>query len=192
MKKIIVGISAADGVEIGLRLLKLMKEVPDLESHLVVSRSGEKNLRLQCAVEPERLAEMADYCYDSEDMAAPIASGSFVTEGMIVAPCSMKTLAAIANGYGDNLLVRAADVCLKERRRLVLMPREMPLGINHIRNMLSAAECGCSIVPPMLTFYNGSRTIEDMVDHALGKAMLQFGICLPGFKSWKGSENNWR
>ena len=119
-------------------------------------------------------------------MAAAISSGSFYTDGMIVAPCSMKTLSAIANGYSDSLLIRAADVCIKECRKVVLMPREMPLSRIHLRNMSLAAEAGCVIVPPMLTFYNGSKSVDDMVNHALGKALMQFGIVLPGFQSWRG------
>ena len=105
---------------------------------------------------------------------------------MIVAPCSMKTLSAIANGYSDSLLIRAADVCIKECRKVVLMPREMPLSRIHLRNMSLAAEAGCVIIPPMLTFYNGSKSVDDMINHALGKALMQFGIVLPGFQSWRG------
>ena len=177
MKKIIVGISAADGVQIGVRLLKLLREIPDVETHLVMSRNG----MVRAAV-----AALADVCYPPEDLAAAISSGSFYTDGMIVAPCSMKTLSAIANGYSDSLLIRAADVCIKECRKVVLMPREMPLSRIHLRNMSLAAEAGCVIVAPMLTFYNGSKSVDDMINHALGKALMQFGIVLPGFQSWRG------
>ena len=119
-------------------------------------------------------------------MTAEVASGSFWTDGMIVAPCSMRTPAAGAHGYADNLLVRAADVCIKEGRRVVLMPRETPVSIIHIKNMLAAAEAGCAIVPPMLTFYNRPQEIGDIVDHVLGKALMQFGIIPPGFRPWGG------
>lgn len=129
---------------------------------------------------------LADVCYPPEDLAAAISSGSFYTDGMIVAPCSMKTLSAIANGYSDSLLIRAADVCIKECRKVVLMPREMPLSRIHLRNMSLAAEAGCVIIPPMLTFYNGSKSVDDMINHALGKALMQFGIVPPGFQSWRG------
>lgn len=186
MKKIIVGISAADGVQIGVRLLTLLREIPDVETHLVMSRNADTNLRLELGMDRAAAEALADVCYPPEDLAATISSGSFYTDGMIVAPCSMKTLSAIANGYSDSLLIRAADVCIKECRKVVLMPREMPLSRIHLRNMSLAAEAGCVIIPPMLTFYNGSKSVDDMVNHALGKALMQFGIVLPGFRSWRG------
>ena len=126
MKKLIVGISAADGVRIGQRLLELLWKMPEVETHLVISRAAERNFQLECGANAADVKALADHCYEPEDMSAAIASGSFITEGMIVAPCSMKALSAIAHGYADNLLVRAADVCLKEKRRVVLMPRETP------------------------------------------------------------------
>ena len=122
MKKLIVGISAADGVRIGQRLLELLWKMPEVETHLVISRAAERNFQLECGANAADVKALADHCYEPEDMSAAIASGSFITEGMIVAPCSMKALSAIAHGYADNLLVRAADVCLKEKRRVVLMP----------------------------------------------------------------------
>lgn len=189
MKKIIVGISAADGVQIGVRLLKLLRETPELETHLVMSRNTDTNLRLELGMGRAEAEALADVCYQPENLAAAISSGSFYTDGMIVAPCSMKTLSAIANGYSDSLLTRAADVCIKECRKVVLMPREMPLSRIHLRNMSLAAEAGCVIVPPMLTFYNGSRSVEEMVDHALGKALMQFGITPSGFRSWQGGDS---
>ena len=172
MKKIIVGISAADGVQIGVRLLTLLREIPDVETHLVMSRNADTNLRLELGMGRAAAEALADVCYPPEDLAAAISSGSFYTDGMIVAPCSMKTLSAIANGYSDSLLIRAADVCIKECRK--------------VRNMSLAAEAGCVIVPPMLTFYNGSKSVDDMINHALGKALMQFGIVPPGFQSWRG------
>ena len=189
MKKIIVGISAADGVQIGVRLLKLLRETPEVETHLVMSRNADTNLRFELGMSRAEVEALADVCYQPEDLAAAISSGSFYTDGMIVAPCSMKTLSAIANGYSDSLLTRAADVCIKECRKVVLMPREMPLSRIHLRNMSLAAEAGCVIVPPMLTFYNGSRSVEEMVDHALGKALMQFGITPSGFRSWQGGDS---
>lgn len=189
MKKIIVGISAADGVQIGVRLLKLLKQTQCVETHLVMSRNTDANLRLELGMERAEAEALADICYNPEDLAAAISSGSFYTDGMIVAPCSMKTLSAIANGYSDSLLVRAADVCIKECRKVVLMPREMPLSRIHLRNMSLAAKAGCVIVPPMLTFYNGSKSAEDMIDHALGKALMQFGIVPADFKIWQGCDS---
>ena len=133
------------------------------------------------------LDALADAVYDPGDMAAAISSGSFVTDGMIVLPCSMKTLAGVVSGYTDNLLLRAADVCLKEGRRVVLCPREMPLGRVHLRNLLSASELGCVIVPPILTFYNAPQTLDDQIRHVVGKALLPFGIETDGFVPWKQS-----
>ena len=160
-----------------------------METHLVMSRNSDTNLRFELGMSRAEAEALADVCYQPEDLAAAISSGSFYTDGMIVAPCSMKTLSAIANGYSDSLLTRAADVCIKECRKVVLMPREMPLSRIHLRNMSLAAEAGCVIVPPMLTFYNGSRSVEEMVDHALGKALMQFGITPSGFRSWQGGDS---
>ncbi len=134
----------------------------------------------------EMLTDLADVLYDSKDMAAAISSGSFRTMGMIVAPCSMKTLAGIVTGYTDNLLLRAADVCLKENRRVVLCPREMPLGKVHLRNMSTAADLGCTIVPPMLSFYSGQTTVEDQIHHVVGKILMQFGLEYEEFHPWEG------
>ena len=186
MKKLIVGISAADGVCMGRRALELLREMPEVETHLVMSRAAERNFRLECNIDAADIKALADCCYDPEDMAAAIASGSFITEGMLVAPCSMKTLSAIATGYADTLLVRAADVCLKENRRVVLMPRETPLGRIHLRNLLAAAEAGCAIVPPMMTFYNRPETLSDQINHVVGKALMQFGLTPPCFRPWTG------
>lgn len=188
MTKIIVGISAADGVCIGKRLLETLRTMPEVETHLVLSRAAELNFRLECGIEPQTILNLADHCYAPEDMAASIASGSFVTDGMLVAPCSMKTLAAIAHGFADNLLVRAVDVCLKENRRVVLLPRETPLGLVHLRNLLTAGELGCTVLPPMMTFYNHPQCIEDQIDHVVGKALLQFGLTSPRLRLWNGGD----
>jgi len=185
MKKLIVGISGADGVCLGVRLLQLLKAMPEVETHLVITPSAERNLIIE-GNNPEAVKKLADFVYAADDMAARIASGSFLTEGMLIVPCSMKSLAALTSGYTDNLLQRAADVCLKENRRVVLVPREMPLGRVHLRNLLNANELGCTIVPPVLTFYNHPSSIQDHIDHILGKALLQFGIILPAFKQWEG------
>ena len=175
MKKLIIGISAADGVRIGWRLLELLREMSEVETYLVVSRMAEQNFRLECGIEAERVKALANHCYEPENLAAKIASGSFYTDGMIIAPCSMKTLAAIAHGYSDN-------------RRVVLMPRETPLSLIHLRNITAAAEAGCAIMPPMLTFYNHPAGMEDQVDHVVGKALMQFGLTPDCFRPWTGEE----
>ena len=187
MKRLIIGLSGADGVSIGVRLLHILHGLPGVETHLVATPSAERNLLLEGCPPLAGLRELADFSYAADDMAAVIASGSFVTDGMIIAPCSMKTLAALASGYTDNLLQRAADVCLKEGRKVILVPREMPLSRIHLRNMLTASECGCTITPPVLTFYNKPRSVMDHVDHILGKALLSLGIAMPSFRPWQGA-----
>ena len=185
--RIIVGVSGASGVEMSLTLLNFLRRA-GCETFLVLSEGARLTWRLETDTPIEELYKAADHVYEENDYVAVIASGSFVTDGMIVMPCSMKTLAGIVSGYAENLLLRAADVCLKENRRLVLVPREMPLGRIHLRNMLSASELGCTIVPPMLTFYNGADSLQDQIDHIVGKVLLQFGITSDHFKPWKGVE----
>ena len=143
---------------------------------------------LESKIPIEKLTALADVVHDEKNMAASISSGSFVTDGMIVMPCSMKTLAGIAAGYADTLIIRAADVCLKEGRKVVLVPREMPLNRVHLRNLKEVADAGCTIVPPLLTFYNGARTIEDQINHIVGKILMQFGIAYDKFVPWTGEE----
>ena len=186
LKRLIIGISAADGVSIGVHILTLLREMPEVETHLVLSRAARRNLRLECGTDPARVQNMASFCYEPDDMAALIASGSFLTDGMIVAPCSMKTLAGIVHGHSDNLLLRAADVCLKEGRRVVLIPRETPLSLIHLRNLTAAAEAGCMIVPPMLTFYSRPDGISGQMDHIAGKALMPFGLVPSRFRVWEG------
>ena len=183
-----MGMSGASGARIGVCVLEALAAVPDVETHLVMSRGAEAVLSAEEGLDPARVRTLADVAYDDGDLAAAIASGSFVTEGMIVAPCSMKSLSAIANAYDDGLLVRAADVCRKEGRRVVLVPREMPLSVAHCRNLLRAAEDGYAVVPPMLTFYNGSETLDAQVDHVVGKVLLQFGIAYERFRPWEGRD----
>lgn len=184
--RIIVGISGASGAILGYRLVELLKEYEEIETHLVVSAAGIKTLESETNHSYEDLCLLSDFVHDDRDMAASISSGSFETEGMIVAPCSMKTLSGIANAYDANLLVRSADVCLKERRKVVLLPREMPLDRAHLKNMLECQAAGCVIMPPVLTFYNHPKTIEEQVDHVVGKALMQFGIHVSSFKAWSG------
>ena len=186
--RIVVGVSGATGVQMSYYLMKALKSIEDCEIHLVMSHGAKVNWELESDIPIEKLLEMADYIHDEHNMAADISSGSFVTDGMIVMPCSMKTLAGIAAGYSENLIVRAVDVCLKEGRKVVLVPREMPLGRIHLRNMKEAADMGCVMVPPMLTFYNGPKTIEDQVNHIVGKVLMQFGITYDKFVPWKEHE----
>ncbi len=185
MRRIIVGVSGASGVIMALELLRALREA-GCETHLVATDAARETWALETQRPLSELEALADAVYAPGDTAAAISSGSFVTDGMVVLPCSMKTLAGIVSGYADNLLLRAADVCLKEGRRVVLCPRETPLGRVHLRNLLSASELGCVIVPPMLTFYNAPRTLDDQVRHVVGKALLPFGIETPGFVPWKG------
>lgn len=187
--RIIVGVTGASGVEMSCALVETLKSFPDCAVHLVVSDEARRNWELETAMPFEKFAAMADVVHDVHNMAASISSGSFVTDGMIIAPCSMKSLAGIVSGYSDNLLLRAADVCLKEGRRLVLVPRETPLGRVHLMNLCRAAELGCVIVPPMLTFYNGARTLSEQIDHIVGKVLLQFGLHSPKFRPWEGVED---
>ncbi len=183
--RIIIGVSGASGVIMSKKLIETLKAETQCEIHLVVTDSARHTWDLESSEGISALYKLADVNYDPDDMAASISSGSFVTDGMIVLPCSMKTLAGIVCGYADNLLLRAADVCLKEGRKLVLCPRETPLGKVHLRNMYEASQLGCSIVPPMLTFYSGAETMDEQINHVVGKILLQFGITAKNFKQWE-------
>lgn len=183
-----MGVSGASGSMLALSLMRELSRHEDVETHLVVSDGTRRMWELETDLPLESLTKLASVVHDDHDLAATISSGSFVTHGMVICPCSMKTLSAVANGYADNLISRAADVCLKEGRRVVLVPREMPLGRVHLRNMLSASELGCTIVPPMLTFYNGPMAIDDELTHVVGKVMRQLGIEPSEFHGWEGPE----
>ena len=187
-KRLILGISGASGVILGYYLARAIKE-QGCELHLVISDAARLTWNLETDRPIEDLTSLADVLYDSHDMAAKISSGSYRTAGMIVVPCSMKTLAGIVTGYTDNLLLRAADVCLKEGRKVVLCPREMPLGKIHLRNMNTAADLGCVIIPPMLSFYSGQMTVEDQIHHIVGKILMQFDLDYEPFRPWDGPEN---
>lgn len=184
--RLIVGISGATGAQMGHRLLQVLGAMDDVEVHLVVSDASQVVFERECDVTVDDCRALADVVWDNHNMAASISSGSFKTDGMIVCPCSMKSLSAMVNAYDDDLLVRAADVCMKEGRRVVLVPREMPLNRAHCRNLLAAAEDGYVIVPPMLTFYNGCETTMDQVDHVIGKILMQFGLTYDRFHPWEG------
>lgn len=185
--RLIVGISGATGAYMGYRLLEALHVFPEVETYLVVSCGAKKTIACENAPALEAFEALADHVFDSRDLAACISSGSYKTDGMIVVPCSMKSLSAIANSYCDNLLTRAADVCLKEGRKLVLVPREMPLSKSHLSNMYQAADNGCVIIPPMLTFYHEYPTTKSQVDHIIGKILSQFGLDYAPFEPWEGA-----
>jgi polyprenyl P-hydroxybenzoate/phenylacrylic acid decarboxylase-like protein len=183
---LVVGLSGASGAQYGIRLLRILHELASHEIHLVISRGAERTLRLEAAMEPSELYPLADHVHEPEQMGASIASGSFLTAGMVVCPCSMRTLAAIATGNSDSLLIRAADVCLKERRRVVLVARETPLSLIHLRNMVTVTEVGATVLPPVAAFYHQPQTIEDLLDQTVGKVLDQFGIDHQLFRRWSG------
>jgi flavin prenyltransferase len=181
--KIIVGVSGASGIIYAVRLLEALKR-PGVEVHLIFSEWAVRNLELETDRELEAVRALASCCYGNDDLAAPVSSGSFRAEGMVVAPCSMKTLSAIAHGYSDNLISRAADVTLKEKRKLILVPRESPLSVIHLKNMLAAAQAGAVIMPPMPAFYHRPETIEDVVDHTVARILDHLGLENDLSKRW--------
>ena len=183
-KRVIVGMSGASGAILGIEALRIFRELGGYETHLIVSTGATLTIALETGVTLDEVRALADVVHDNANLGAAVASGSFRTMGMLVVPCSMKTVAGIAHGFSDNLLLRAADVMLKEGRPLVLMPRETPLSIIHLRNLLAAAEAGAAIVPPMVTHYHGPTSIADMNRHLLGKALGRMGIDLPGMRRW--------
>jgi 4-hydroxy-3-polyprenylbenzoate decarboxylase len=185
MKRVIVGISGATGTIYGVRLLERLRDA-GVETHLVISRWGGRTLLHETPYTREQVEALASVTYAPTDMGAAISSGSFQTAGMIVVPCSAKTLAAIAHGYGDNLIHRAADVILKERRRLVLAVREAPLSEIHLDNMLKLSRMGVVIVPPMPAFYNHPLSIDDIVDHTVARLLDHVGVEVPGASRWAG------
>lgn len=182
-KRIVIGISGASGVTYGIRMLELLGEM-DFETHLIISKAGRLNIEIETDYQPDAVEAMADFTYDHKDMAASLASGSFLTEGMVVVPCTIKSLSGIANSYNENLLVRAADVTLKEKRKLVLVIRETPLHVGHLRLMTLAAEMGAHLLPPVPSFYHQPKTIEDIIDQTIGKVFDYMGIEHDLFKRW--------
>lgn len=189
MMRVVVGVTGASGVEMALTLLEAIRAANRHEIHLIASDAAKVNWSLETALPWSTLLNLADFVHDPHNFAASVASGSFSTAGMIVMPCSMKTLAGIVTGYSDNLILRAADVCLKENRRVILVPREMPLGKLHLRNLCRAADLGCTIIPPMLTFYNNGRSLEQQVQHVVGKVLMQLGIKPDFFRPWRGEDS---
>jgi len=185
---LIIGITGASGAVYGVRLLEVLSNVKEVETHLVISRAGEEIIRHETGWDLEKVKALADNCYDVNDIGARLSSGSFKRDGMIIAPCSMKTLAALANSYTDNLITRAADVALKERKKVVLLPRETPLHLGYLRNMVKVTEMGAIILPPIPAFYHKPRTIRNLVDHTTGKVLDLFDIKHELFKRWEGLE----
>jgi 4-hydroxy-3-polyprenylbenzoate decarboxylase len=182
-KRVIIGISGASGVIYGIELLKELSK-RDIEIHLVISDSGKKNIAIETEYSVADVESMADKVYDNADLSAPLASGSFLTKGMVVAPCTIKTLSGIANSYSNNLIVRAADVTLKEKRKLVLLVRETPLHKGHLQLMATAADLGAHILPPMPSFYNHPKTIEDIIHQTIGKVFDYLGIEHNLYQRW--------
>jgi polyprenyl P-hydroxybenzoate/phenylacrylic acid decarboxylase-like protein len=185
-KRLIVGITGATGAVYGVALLRLLKALPGWESHLVLSDAGVLNTWHELKMKRKDVEALAAAAYHPKDIAAAIASGSFLTEGMVIAPCSMRTLAAVAHAHADDLVSRAADVVLKERRRLVLVPRETPLNLAHLRNMVAVSEMGAIVMPPMPAFYALPKTIDDLVAHTVGRILDLFGVDAKLVKRWSG------
>lgn len=185
--RLIVAITGSSGALYGIRLLEALHAAPKVEVHLIISKSGKLTIGLETGRGIRDVEALADHVHSDQNLAATIASGSFRTAGMIVAPCSMKTLSGIVHSYADNLVVRAADVVLKERRKLVLMPRETPLHVGHCRLLLQAAEMGAIIAPPMPAFYNNPRTLDDAVDHSIGRVLDLLDIESGLVRRWKGA-----
>jgi 4-hydroxy-3-polyprenylbenzoate decarboxylase len=183
MKKIIVAMSGATGAIFGIRILEALKQL-NVETHLVMSKWAETTIRLETEYTIEEVLNLASVVHGSSNQAASISSGSFRTDGMIIAPCSMKTLAAISVGYGDSLIVRAADVILKERRKLVILARETPLNDIHLQNMLNLSRSGAVILPPVPAFYNNPKTLDDMINHIVARTLDQFDIENSLTKRW--------
>jgi 4-hydroxy-3-polyprenylbenzoate decarboxylase len=187
--RLIIGISGASGVIYGIRLLESLKNL-EIETHLVITSTAEKVIQQETGKTRKDVEQLGTHCYKENDLTAPIASGSFKTSGMVIIPCSMKTLAGIAWGFADNLLIRAADVTLKEQRKLIVVPRETPLSTIHLRNMLKLANIGAVILPPIPSFYNSPKTLEDIIDQTVGKVLDHLGIENTRYKRWGSQTQN--
>ncbi len=185
-QRLIIAVTGATGVVYAVRLLEVLRDMTGIETHLVISEAGLMSLQQEVGMKKKELEALADVVYNVKDIGAAIASGSFQTTGMIIAPCSMKTLASVANGLSENLISRAADVTLKERRRLVLMVRETPFNLAHLRNMTSVTEMGGIIFPPLPSFYQHPASIAEMVDHSVGRVLDLFQIPHQLTPEWPG------
>lgn len=185
-KRLIVAITGATGSIYGLRILETLRAFGGWETHLIVSEPGALNAWQDHGLTRKDIGRLADVEYNPRDIGAAVASGSFITHGMVIAPCSMKTLAAVAHGFSDNLVGRAADVVLKERRRLVLLTREAPLNLAHLRNMVSVTEMGGIVFPPVPAFYSQAKTVDALIDHTVGRVLDLFGVEHDSIERWQG------
>jgi 4-hydroxy-3-polyprenylbenzoate decarboxylase len=185
-KRIVVALSGSSAPHYGVRLLEVMGRMPDVETHAIISAGARATIAYELERDPASVAALADVVHDERNLAASIASGTFLTHGMVIAPCSVKTLSAVANSFNDNLIVRAADVCLKERRRLVLVVRETPLHAGHLRLMTQATEMGAVILPPVPAFYHRPSSLAEVIDHTVTKILDQFGIDAGLISRWDG------
>lgn len=186
-RRLVIGMTGATGAVYTVRLLQVLQSCPDVETHLVISPSGVLNIKYELDIGRHEIQALADQVHSFRDVGATLASGSFPTAGMVIVPCSMRTLAAVAHGLSDNLITRAADVTLKERRRLVMMVRETPFNLAHLRNMTAVTEMGGIIFPPMPAFYLRPKSIDDIVDHTVMRVLELFDIQVPG-ERWDGSQ----
>ena len=190
MKRIIVGISGASGSIFGVRFLESLREVEDVETHLVISKWGQQTLEFETGLKVSEVKSWADFSYSPTEMGAAISSGSFLTDGMVIVPASMRTISSIAHGFSDHLIHRAADVILKEKRKLVVVPRETPLSQIHLENLLKLSTLGVTILPPEPAFYNKPKSVNDIVDHIVARICDQFGILNELTRRWNGKMKN--
>ena len=190
MRRLIVAITGASGVIYGIRTLERLRQIADVRSHVIITPSAYRTALAEVDYSPDEIKALADHLYNHKDIGAAISSGSFQTDGMIVAPCSIKTLSAIANCFNAELIARSADVCLKERRRVVLLLRETPFHAGHIRLMDQATQSGAIIMPPVPGLYTRPQTVDDIIDQSVGRALDLLGIHSPTVKRWTGSESN--
>jgi len=186
MRRLVIGITGATGALYAVRMLQALRGVDDVETHLVVSASGVLNIKHELDVSRHDIYALADHVHSVRDVGATLASGAFQTAGMVIVPCSMRTLAAVAHGLSDNLITRAADVTLKERRRLLMMVRETPFNLAHLRNMTAVTEMGGIVFPPLPAFYHRPKSIDEMVDHTVARVLEMFDIVVPG-PHWEGT-----
>ncbi|MEW6425046.1 MAG: UbiX family flavin prenyltransferase [Bacillota bacterium] len=184
--RIVLGISGASGAIYGIRLLEVLRQ-SNVETHLVITASARSTIEIETNYSVGQVEALADFVYDNRHLGAAIASGSFKTDGMVIAPCSIKTVSALANSYNDNLLIRVADVTLKEKRKLVVVPRETPLHAGHLRLLTAAAELGAVVLPPMPAFYHQPQSIDDIINQTVGKILDQFNLEHQLFRRWRGA-----
>ena len=185
--RIIVGITGASGIVIAIELLQRLNQMNDVETHLIITDGGALTIRDETNFDIYSINQLADYVYNVHEMDASIASGSFLTDGMVIVPCTMKTVAGLASGYSDNLLLRAGDVCIKEHRTLVIVPREMPFSQIHLRNMKELADLGVVVMPPVMTFYNTDMTLQSHINHVVNKILLQLKLPTE-ISEWSGGK----